>query len=108
MFGVLHTSISQRHQNKTMINIVELKTKKELKQFVKFPFKLYKHHLYWTPSIISDELNHLDPSINPIFKHVEARYFVAVKSGEWVGRIAVMINWIEVKKQKKITLYWRF
>ena len=39
-----------------MISIKEASTKKELKQFVKFPFGIYKNNPYWVPPIINDEL----------------------------------------------------
>jgi len=84
-----------------MIEIKELTTKKELKQFLKFPFKLYKNNPYWTPGIIANELDNLDAQINPVFKNAEARYFIATKQGQWVGRIAVIVNWLEIKEQKK-------
>ena len=84
-----------------MITITELTDKKDLKRFIKFPFSLYKNNPYWTPSIINNELDNLNPEINPVFKNAEARYFVAVKNGKWVGRIAVIVNWLEIKEQKK-------
>ena len=43
-----------------MITIKEVKTKKELKRFVKFPFTLYKDSKYWTPPIISQEIKTFD------------------------------------------------
>ena len=39
-----------------MINVVEVKKPKDLKTFVKFPFKLYKGNKYWVPPIINEEL----------------------------------------------------
>ena len=84
-----------------MIEIRELKTKSELKKFLKFPFQLYKDNPYWTPSIIANELKNLDPKINPVFDRAEARFFIAEKNGEWLGRIAVIANWLEIEDQKK-------
>ena len=87
-----------------MIEIKEVKTRKELKQFVKFPFLLYKNSPYWVPPIIKEELDSLDKTKNPVFKNAEAQYFLAYKNGIPVGRIAVIINWIEVRQQKKSKL----
>jgi hypothetical protein len=42
-----------------MITIKEAKTKKELKEFIKFSFELYKDNPYWIPPIINDELEGL-------------------------------------------------
>ncbi|MBL4745126.1 MAG: GNAT family N-acetyltransferase [Flavobacteriaceae bacterium] len=83
-----------------MIQIKELYTPKELKTFVEFPFSLYKNNKYWVPPIIKDEVASFDPTENPVFKHAEARYFIALKDGEIVGRVAAIVNWVEVRDQK--------
>lgn len=75
-------------------------SKKEMKAFVKFPFKLYKDNPYWVPPIINDELESFDKNINPVFEHAEAQFFVAIKNNEIVGRIAAIINHTEINKQK--------
>lgn len=83
-----------------MIIIREISTKKELKQFVKFPFTLYKNNKYWVPPIIKDEVSNFDKTKNPVFEHAEARFFLAYKDKQIVGRIVAIINWTEIKSQK--------
>ncbi len=83
-----------------MIEIQEITSKKELKAFVRFPFSLYKNNLYWVPPIINDEVNSLDKTKNPVFDNAEAWFFIAKKNGEIVGRIAAIVNWIEINRQK--------
>lgn len=91
-----------------MILIKEVTSKKDLKSFVKFPFKLNKGSKYWVPPIISEELKTFDKKTNPVFKDAEARFFLAYKNNSIVGRIATIINWIEVNKQeeKKMRFGW--
>ncbi|MBU2921372.1 GTP cyclohydrolase [Winogradskyella psychrotolerans] len=91
-----------------MITIKEAISKKDLKTFVKFPFKLYKDSKYWVPPIIKQELETFNKDKNPIFNDAEARFFLAYKSGEVVGRIAAIVNWLEVDKQniKKMRFGW--
>lgn len=91
-----------------MIEIKEAISKKELKAFVKFPFSLYKDSPYWVPPIISEELKTFDKKLNPVFKDADARFFVALKDGQIVGRIAAIVNWLEVKNQnlKKMRFGW--
>ena len=84
-----------------MVTLKEVKTKKDLKSFVKFPFKLYKDSKYWVPPIISQELKTFDKNENPVFNDAEAQLFLAYKEGEVVGRIAAIINWLEVKGQNQ-------
>ncbi len=83
-----------------MITIQEISTKKELKQFVKFPFDLYKNNKYWVPPIIKDEVDGFDKTINPVFEHADARFFLAFQNNKIVGRIAAIINWFEINDQK--------
>ena len=74
------------------VTIEEVLDLKELKKFIKFPFKLYKNDPHWIPPLNSDEMNILRKDKNPAFEHCEARYFLAYKDGTIVGRIAGIIN----------------
>lgn len=91
-----------------MISIKEVKTKSDLKAFVKFPFKLYKDSKYWVPPIISEEIKIFDKKENPVFKDADARLFLAYKDKIIVGRVAAIINNLEVEKQgvKKMRFGW--
>lgn len=83
-----------------MIQIQEISTKSELKKFVKFPFSLYKDNKYWVPPIISEEVDSFDKTKNPVFEHAEARFFLAYRDNKIVGRVAAIINGIEIDQQK--------
>lgn len=84
-----------------MIEIREIESRRELVDFVSFPFQLYKGNPYWVPPIVKEELEMLDKKVNPVFNNALAHYFLAYKDGEIVGRIAAFINWIEIKELKK-------
>jgi len=90
------------------IIIKEVVSKKDLKDFVHFPFKLYKNHPYWVGPIIKEELEILNRKRNPVFQNAIAHYFLAYKNGKIVGRIAAILNWIEVReiKKSKIRFGW--
>ncbi|HKK13008.1 MAG TPA: hypothetical protein VJ945_09245 [Flavobacteriaceae bacterium] len=91
-----------------MVTVKEIHSKKDLKSFVKFPFKLNKGSKYWVPPIIREELTTFDKTKNPVFNHAEAHFFLAYKNNEIVGRLVAIINWIEVNKQlqKKMRFGW--
>lgn len=91
-----------------MIFIKEIITKKEMKQFVTFPFSIYKNNPYWVPPIIKEEIETLDKNTNPAFEHAVARFFVAIKDNQIIGRIAAIINHYETEKQgiKKMRFGW--
>jgi GNAT superfamily N-acetyltransferase len=91
-----------------MITIKQAITKKEMTEFVKFPFSLYKDNKYWVPPIIADELESFDKTKNPSFDNAEAYFYLAYKNNEIVGRIATIVNWDEVNNQqkKKVRFGW--
>ncbi len=83
------------------ITIKEVLSKRDLKKFICFPFELYKNHPYWVGPIINEEFETLDKVNNPVFNNAIAHYFLAYKNKKIVGRIAAIINWIEIKEVKK-------
>ena len=91
-----------------MVTVKQVKSKSDLKRFVKFPFSLYKDSPYWVPPIIKDEMESFDKDKNPVFKTAEAKFFLAYKGNKIVGRVAAIINWWEVKEQglKKMRFGW--
>ncbi|WP_268222937.1 GNAT family N-acetyltransferase [Sinomicrobium oceani] len=91
-----------------MITIKEVKKTGELKDFVKFPFKLYKGSPYWVPPIIREEMATFDKTQNPSLESADVWLFLAYRDHKIVGRIAVIINHIEVEQQqkKKVRFGW--
>lgn len=91
-----------------MITIKEVCSKKDLEAFIKFPFKLYENNKYWVPPIISQEMETFNRKKNPIFKDADARLYLAFKENVIVGRIAGIINFLELKElnQKKMRFGW--
>ncbi len=89
-----------------MIEIREVKTKKDLKTFAKFPLKLYKDCPYYVPSLYSDELNTFNSKKNFNLKNNVVKGFLCYKDGVVVGRIAGLIN--NAYNQKTGKNYIRF
>jgi len=79
------------------IQIVEVSSKKQIKQFVEFPYQLYKNNKFWLPALKGDEYSALDVEKNPAFDFCEAKFWIALKGSEVVGRIGAIVNdlWIE-------------
>ena len=74
------------------MEIVEIKTRKEIKKFVKFPLELYKDNKYFVPPLMMEEINTFIPEKNPAFEYCRAKYWLAMKEGKIAGRIAGIIN----------------
>jgi len=74
------------------IEIRTVTSKKELMQFIKLPWKIYKDDPHWVPPLIMDRKKILNKEKNPFFQHAEMDMFLAIKEGEPVGRIAAITN----------------
>ncbi len=83
------------------LEIRVIKSKAELKQFVKFPFHLYADNPYWIPPLIASEMAWLDANKNPAFQHSKMALFTAWLEGKMVGRVAGIINEMETEQLGK-------
>ena len=90
-----------------MIELKKVSSKKELKEFIKFPFELFKGCEYWVPPLNDAEMSILDKDQNPAFEHCDAEYWLAYKDGKLAGRIAGIINHTANKRWgKKVRFGW--
>lgn len=79
------------------IEILKVSSRNGLKNFVDFPFSLYKGNPFWCPPLKFNEINKLREDKNPAFDHCEAQYWIGYRNGKPVGRIAGIINHREAK-----------
>ncbi len=75
-----------------MIEIKEVKSKKDMRVFAKYPVILYKDCPYYVPSLRKDEIETFNPKKNFNLENNECKAFLAYKDGKVVGRIAGLIN----------------
>lgn len=75
-----------------MVRIEEVKTKKQKKEFVDFPTKLYKDNEYYVHPLRSDEMGIFDPDKNVSYDECEIIFFLAYREKEVVGRICGIIQ----------------
>lgn len=80
------------------VAIKEVLTRKQLKQWVDFPNKMYKDVPEFVPFMFSDELATFTPKTNPAYEFCDTKLFSAYKDGKMVGRIAGLINYAANKK----------
>lgn len=74
------------------ILIEQVKDKKGVLEFVKFPFQLYRDDPNWVPPLIEERLNFFDPRKNPVYEHTRFQLFLARRDGELVGTIGALVN----------------
>lgn len=80
------------------VEIREVTTKRELKKFITFPFRLYKGNKYWVPPLLMDEFNTLSREKNPAYAHCDAKLMLAYRDNKPVGRVAAIINHKYIEK----------
>jgi len=74
------------------VEIRKVTTKSELKRFIRFNYEFYKDNPYSVPDLYDDMLGTFSPKKNAAFEFCEADYFLALREGEIVGRVAAIIN----------------
>jgi hypothetical protein len=74
------------------IRPTELGNRRQLKAFIKFPWRIYRNNPHWVPLLILDQLQFFTPLKNPYFSHSTAQLFMAFRGDEPVGRISAHEN----------------
>lgn len=75
------------------LEIKEITTRKELKQFIEFTNKLYRECEYYCPPLFFDEMNCFDKEKNPALEVCDYKLWIAYRDGKAVGRIAGVVNY---------------
>ena len=77
-----------------MLTIEEVDTdnKRQVKRFVELPYKLYKDCPQWVPPLYIDAYMYLNRRKHPFHEHSNVGFFLAVRDGQDVGRIAAIEN----------------
>jgi GNAT superfamily N-acetyltransferase len=83
------------------VTIQPVRTRRELKRFIDFPFRLHREHPLWVPPLKIERRLFLNRRMNAFFSHGEAEYFIALREGRVVGRISAQVNHAFNDYQKK-------
>jgi GNAT superfamily N-acetyltransferase len=69
------------------LSVVEVRSRAERDQFIKFPWRIYENDPAWVPPLIIERKAFLDRKRHPFYQHGDAALFLAKRNGEIVGRI---------------------
>lgn len=83
------------------MKIEQVSNKRQLDEFILFPWKVYQGNPHWVPPLLSDMQFQLSDR-NPFFLHAEAAFFLARDNGRVTGRIAAIVdrNHINIHKEQ--------
>src|SRR5260370_28385069 len=70
-----------------LLAVVEVRSRAERDQFIKFPWQIYKNNPAWVPPLIIERKAFLDRNKHPFYQHGDAALFLAKRNNEIVGRI---------------------
>ena len=76
------------------MNIIEvdLADKRQVKQFLDLPFRLYSNVSPWVPPLELDARLNLNPQKHPFYSHGRAVFYLAIDNHQPIGRLAVLEN----------------
>jgi len=74
------------------IDKVNTGNKGQVKRFVELPYKLYKYCPQWVPPLHVDAYMYLNRKKHPFHEHSDVDFFIAIRDGRDVGRIATIEN----------------
>ncbi len=75
-----------------MVRVLEVKTRKQKRQFVNFPSELYKDNAYYVHPLIGDEMDLFNPKKNVSYDECEIVYYLAYQGKKVVGRVCAVIQ----------------
>ncbi len=84
------------------ITIKEVKSRKDLREFIYLPEKIHATHKTWVPPLYFDEWKYFNPKKNKAFSYCETTLLLALREEQVVGRIMGIINnrYNSYKKEK--------
>ena len=91
-----------------MLEIVRVETKKQRREFVEYPLRLYKNNEFFVPPLYGDEMK-IFTSKNVYAKTCKSAFWLALRNGKTVGRIQGIIQYqyndIHNTKQVRFTRF---
>jgi len=74
------------------ITIKEVKTRRDLKEFIYLPEEVHKNNKKWLPPIYQDEWDLYNPEKNKSFNHCDTVMYLAYRNGKPAGRVMGIIH----------------
>jgi len=74
------------------LKIIPVQSRRELKTFIKLPYRLYQKDPHWIPPLYLERKEAIHPKKNPFYQHAAVQLFLALKGNQPVGRISAQID----------------
>ncbi len=92
----------------TNIEVVQVESSSQLKQFILYPNELYKDDKNYVSPLLIERKEFFDFKKNPFFKTSKVKLFFAKVNGKIVGRIATCVNYAHNQYHEENTGFFGF
>jgi GNAT superfamily N-acetyltransferase len=84
-----------------LVAIERVENRRSRREFLEFPYRLYRGHPYWVPPLRSEQRALFDVRRHPFYQEAEMERFLAVAGGRTVGRIAAILDHRYIRYQQE-------
>jgi GNAT superfamily N-acetyltransferase len=88
------------------LEVIEAVSKRDLKDFVRFPYRLYKNHPFWVPPLIREQKKWIIQKKTPLFRSNPHLFLLARQNKKTAGRMAVSEDLVLKEKRNKNLAYF--
>ncbi len=90
------------------VEIKEVTTRRQLREFVNFPERLYRNNPYYVPPLVFDQMDTLDQKKGAAQEFCKSKLYLAYKDGKPAGRVAAIVNELANKQwdHKEVRFGW--
>src|SRR4030095_14155084 len=74
------------------LSILSVSNKKEFKEFLNLPYRLYRDDPHWIPPLKMERAELLNTKKKPYYLHAEVKLFLARRGSRTVGRISAQVD----------------
>jgi len=90
------------------LSVTPVETAADRDAFLRVPWPIYRDDPHWVPPLLVERRDHLNPRKNPFFDDAEAKFWLAHRGAEAVGRISAQVNHAHLKAHEDATGHFGF
>lgn len=94
--------------NQKTVEIVAVTSRRQLKDFVELPFRIYAGDPNWVPPLRMEVRWMLDSRKNPFWRHAQRELFLCKRGSRTVGRIASIADPLHNATHREKTVFFGF
>ena len=80
------------------LSVITIQSRREKKQFLELPWRLYQGDEYWIPPLRGNQKELLNYTPHTFYEKNEIQTFLALRDGQPCGRIAAIINYGNIER----------